>query len=170
MLISGIPVFFMEVLLGQFTELGAIKYWSAVFPPTSGKNARKITLIWCCYRLLLPWSVAVCIGTFQVVCSSFNYLFGAVGCVRDTKTGRLGSFPGRVIPKIWERKTVLAACSVSRSSLMGRCKGVHTRWYYLLATMQCSMRKRLRVTQCNETKMGALWQHMTHRKQYKNPV
>jgi len=42
------------------------------------------------------------------------------GTARATKADRLGSFPSRVTPKTW--KTVLAACPVSCSALMGGCK------------------------------------------------
>ena len=34
--ISGIPIFFLEVSLGQYTKLGAIKAWDSLCPLISG--------------------------------------------------------------------------------------------------------------------------------------
>lgn len=38
--ISGIPIFFLEVSLGQFTKLGAIKAWDSLCPIISGKSKK----------------------------------------------------------------------------------------------------------------------------------
>jgi len=52
--------------------------------------------------------------------------FSQVGWAHTTKACRLGSIPGRAIPNTW--KMVLAACPVSCSALMGRCKDTVYAW------------------------------------------
>ena len=75
------------------------------------------------------WSKARCYMT--------NYVpqpLGALQLVkRATKVGRLGSIPGRVIPKTW--KTAHASCPASCSVLMGGCKGTDdARCWHCLVT------------------------------------
>jgi len=64
--------------------------------------------------------------------SQYNRLTGTVGWERTTKAVRLGSIPGRVIPKTW--KMVLAACPASCSALMDGCKETVDCWHRLAAS------------------------------------
>jgi len=66
------------------------------------------------------WSLLACssmINSFIICCLPVQW---HSRITRATQVRRLGSKPGRVIPKAW--KTILAACTISCSVLMDGCK------------------------------------------------
>lgn len=67
-LISGIPVFLLEVALGQQTKLGAIQSWSAICPLLSGIGIASAVIVFftlCYYAIILAWALFYLLQSFR---------------------------------------------------------------------------------------------------------
>jgi len=66
--LSGIPVFLLEVALGQQTKLGAIQSWSAICPLVSGIGLSSAVIVFftlCYYAIILAWALFYLVNSFQ---------------------------------------------------------------------------------------------------------
>lgn len=67
-LISGIPVFLLEVALGQQTKLGAIQSWNAICPLLSGIGVASAVIVFftlCYYAIILAWALFYLCQSFR---------------------------------------------------------------------------------------------------------
>jgi len=67
-IISGIPIFLLEVALGQQTKLGAIQSWNAICPIVSGigiSSAVIVFLTLCYYAIILAWALFYLLQSFR---------------------------------------------------------------------------------------------------------
>ncbi|XP_039263077.2 sodium- and chloride-dependent GABA transporter 2-like isoform X1 [Styela clava] len=83
--LSGIPIFFLEVSLGQFTKSGAIKAWDSVCPLLSGIGVSTITIIFytlCYYAVILAWALFYLFQSWRTVLpwSSCNNTWNSPNC------------------------------------------------------------------------------------------
>jgi len=66
--LSGIPVFLLEVALGQQTKLGAIQSWSAICPLVSGIGLSSMVIVFftlCYYAIILAWALFYLFQSFK---------------------------------------------------------------------------------------------------------
>ncbi|XP_076811808.1 sodium- and chloride-dependent betaine transporter-like [Clavelina lepadiformis] len=67
-LVSGLPIFFLEVALGQFTKYGAIKAWGAICPLFSGIGIASMVIVFftlCYYAVILAWALFYLFQSFR---------------------------------------------------------------------------------------------------------
>ncbi|XP_078484910.1 sodium- and chloride-dependent GABA transporter 2 [Ciona intestinalis] len=67
-IISGVPIFFLEVAIGQFTKLGAIKSWTSLCPLISGIGIASAVIVFytlCYYAVILAWALFYLFQSFR---------------------------------------------------------------------------------------------------------
>uniref|UniRef100_H2ZG31 Transporter n=1 Tax=Ciona savignyi TaxID=51511 RepID=H2ZG31_CIOSA len=66
--LSGVPIFFLEVAIGQFTKLGAIKSWTSLCPLISGIGIASAVIVFytlCYYAVILAWALFYLFQSFR---------------------------------------------------------------------------------------------------------
>uniref|UniRef100_H2ZG36 Transporter n=1 Tax=Ciona savignyi TaxID=51511 RepID=H2ZG36_CIOSA len=63
-IVSGVPIFFLEVAIGQFTKLGAIKSWTSLCPLISA-SAVIVFYTLCYYAVILAWALFYLFQSFR---------------------------------------------------------------------------------------------------------
>uniref|UniRef100_H2ZG33 Transporter n=1 Tax=Ciona savignyi TaxID=51511 RepID=H2ZG33_CIOSA len=67
-IVSGVPIFFLEVAIGQFTKLGAIKSWTSLCPLISGIGIASAVIVFytlCYYAVILAWALFYLFQSFR---------------------------------------------------------------------------------------------------------
>ena len=86
-LIGGIPVFFLEVVQGQFMSAGALKSWKMA-PLFQGIGFASLVIVFCLncyYNILLTWSIRYFVASFSWVLpwQSCNNAWNTDTCIEE---------------------------------------------------------------------------------------
>ncbi|XP_042372475.1 sodium- and chloride-dependent GABA transporter 2-like, partial [Plectropomus leopardus] len=123
LVLCGIPLFLLEISLGQYTSLGGIGAWRTICPLFGGIGyATQVVILHCCvyYIIILAWAVFYLFYSFraELPWSHCNNTWNTDACVpfnhlNQTDTGsRLPENATTPVIEFWEREVLRLSSSL----------------------------------------------------------